>query len=174
MAKKERTTTYRNHIYTVHGTTKSPCRHGKQEWDGSPPTCAFRSDGKFNRGNWNCRLMSKLRALGDSTSWDGSRPEYSPRSPGVRIWDDDNNISVIPLKSAFAILSFYKDRGRTSGFWMIDDSAIREGTEKDANLVVKNHNAWFRQVRNTERKHWSSDDSRGKKSVGSCTHQEQK
>ena len=39
------------------------CRHGKKDWNGSDPKCAFDEEGKFREENWNCFLLTAVRGL---------------------------------------------------------------------------------------------------------------
>lgn len=103
------------------------CRHGIQIWSGDPPSCAFTEDGKFISDNWSCRLMARLRALCDN---------WSDKSPFPYVYSEDQNIGVISFGGNFAILSWYKSRGRTDAFWITDGHEIRPGTEQDAYDII--------------------------------------
>ncbi len=100
------------------------CRHGKKTWDGDDAHCAFTLEGKFIKDNWNCILLDKLRELGESNE----------------VWSNDEHCTVIGFgaeDSRFAILSYYKHRGKTDGFWVVNSGVIREGTEADAQLIAE-------------------------------------
>lgn len=90
------------------------CRHGKKDWTGQDPKCAFDEDGNFLKDNWNCILLDKLR------------------NDANEIWSEDNHCAILPYSGEFIILSYYKHRGRTNGFWILSEDEIRQGTEKEA------------------------------------------
>jgi len=104
------------------------CEH----WDKIPenfasaPECAFNEDGSFNPDNWNCFLMNKLReAVGEK-----------------EVWSEDQYMTILPFIDdlKFAILTYYKHRGRTEGFWVWEHGrGMREGTRADAEEWLK---AW--------------------------------
>lgn len=115
------------------------CRHGKKDWAGADPNCAFGEDGFFKQDNWSCLLMSEVRGLCSQWSDDGS---------GTNLWHDDSYIGVIPiqddtyespLSGRFAILTWYKSRGRTDGFWITDGYEMRVGHEGDAEEILRLH-----------------------------------
>jgi len=116
------------------------CRHGKQDWQGSPPLCAFDENGNFQESNWNCFLMNALRDL------------VNPYRDDIFLnaecfWMDDIYRGIIyisgpesktgKLQGAFAILKWYKSRGRTDGFWILKDDKLRKGTEEDALIIAE-------------------------------------
>lgn len=103
------------------------CRHGIRIWNGDQPRCAFDPDGTFQHDNWSCRLMDRLRSLVSPYN----DPEIFPR-----VWSEDQNVGVISFNGSFAILSWYKERGKTEGFWVVEGSEIRPGTENDAYDVL--------------------------------------
>jgi hypothetical protein len=72
------------------------CRHGKQFWNGSPPQCAFNTDGTFRSDNWNCFLLNKIGQLWKSehkNSW------------GTSLWDDDQNYGVFTFQIWLVIVT---------------------------------------------------------------------
>ncbi len=75
----------------------------------SDPRCAFTPEGIFQSDNWMCAGMSVLRNRVDST---------------LRSEDQSCMIFRIPGEPLFIILSFYKDRGRTEGAWLVDGDEI--------------------------------------------------
>ena len=116
------------------------CRHGKQDWCGDPPECAFDENGNFTSDNWNCFLMNALRRLLDPMA-----VENFPY--GTYFWDEDENTGVIyipdpdfeggELRGALVILKWYKSRGRTDSFQIVKGDKVRNGTEKDALFIAK-------------------------------------
>ena len=119
------------------------CRHGDLPENWSEPECAFDEEGNFIDDNWNCLLMSKVRCL--CNQWD-------EHNPGFNLWHEDEYMGIIripcivdladefvdsPLAGRFAILTWYKSRGATDGFWICDGDEMRLGTEDDANEIVK-------------------------------------
>jgi hypothetical protein len=121
------------------------CRHGKQNWNGSPPYCAFNLDGTFRDDNWNCFLINKLRRFCNQ-----HEDNYSPY--GTYWYDNDDCAGVIyvpfgdfigeerepnPLAGSIVILNWYKSRGCTDSFRIVQNMAVRNGTEKDVRILLK-------------------------------------
>jgi len=112
------------------------CRHGKKDWSGMDPVCAFDEDGKFRENNWSCRLMSKVRTL---------MGQWNEATPGNYWWDDDDSHGVLYvtsevgrkevdsyLRGCYVLIDWYKSRGKTDNFRILQGDTIREGTEADA------------------------------------------
>lgn len=83
---------------------------------GGAVTCAFDENGDFKIENWNCRTMTFLR--------DYCLEQYTNRDDA-----DGGSIGVftIPendLVSGYLVLTYYKNRGRTEGAYVMysDDS----------------------------------------------------
>jgi len=115
------------------------CPHGEKDWAGADANCAFGEDGFFKHDNWNCFLMNKVRSL--CSQWDDS-------GPGINMWHDDSYIGVIPIRDdacesplsgRFAVLTWYKSRGKTDGFWITDGYEMRVGHEGDAEEILRLH-----------------------------------
>lgn len=56
------------------------------------------------------------------------------REAGVdrEVWSDDQHCTVVSLNGArFVVLSYYKNRGRTEGAWIIDGHVARVLTTLD-------------------------------------------
>ncbi len=121
------------------------CRHGEQDWCGSPPECAFTEDGRFTGDNWNCALMNALREL-------VSPYREEPFPYGECYWDNDYYMGIIyiptpedsldiyephPLSNAIVILEWYKTRGRTNKFKIVKGYEVRDGTEEDALFLAE-------------------------------------
>ncbi len=122
------------------------CRHGEKDWNGGDPECAFDEHGKFREDNWNCFLMVKVRCL-MGQGWFGSREEGMP---GYYWWDEDQNYGVLYIRSwmhqketdsylngAFVLLDWYKSRGATDSFRILQGDIVRQGTEGDAEEIVR-------------------------------------
>ena len=117
------------------------CRHGEKDWNGADPCCAFDESGKFREGNWNCQLMAEIRHL--CSPWNEA-------APGHYFWSDDQYYGVLYVSSwidrtevdsyllgAFILLDWYKSRGATDSFRILQRNVVREGTEKDAQEIVR-------------------------------------
>ncbi len=117
------------------------CRHGEKDWMGADPCCAFNEDGTFRENNWSCVLMSKVRDL---------MGQWSDSAYGHCWWDDDQHYGVLYIQSwvhgkevdsylqgTFVLLDWYKSRGKTDSFRILQGDVVREGTEKDALEIVK-------------------------------------
>uniref|UniRef100_A0A6M3X6K6 Uncharacterized protein n=1 Tax=viral metagenome TaxID=1070528 RepID=A0A6M3X6K6_9ZZZZ len=92
--------------------------------------CAFNLNGDFDSDNWNCYLMNQLRDIAEEN----------------KVWSDDQYCSIIPYGEGgrFAVLYWYKSRGKTEKFWIIgwdenQHTMIRKGTEFDALEIVNEH-----------------------------------
>jgi hypothetical protein len=78
-----------------------------QTWIGQAPVCGF-PDGIFNANNWNCATLNSLRDIA--------------KRIGTVQGMNDCYIAIIPIiDEGWIILSWYKDRGKTStARFMID------------------------------------------------------
>ena len=82
---------------------------------GDDPNCAFDEWGAFQSENWQCAGLDELReAVYDNA-------HYS----------EDQHLGVVPYDGGFIILSYYKNRGRTEGAWIVEESNIRLLTAAD-------------------------------------------
>lgn len=79
------------------------CIERGKTWQGDDPVCGFDAAGKFNKDNWNCATLNKLREI----AWQNGLVVSS---------EDDNNLAVFNHNGYFLILGWYKDRGRTEMF----------------------------------------------------------
>ncbi len=99
------------------------CRH----WDkneipsfglGDEPQCAFNKKGHFVNDNWNCKALRELRseALNNEQS------------------NNDQTYALFPYDDSgkMVLLSYYKHRGETMGFWIVDNGYCIPGTENEA------------------------------------------
>lgn len=101
------------------------CKHWKKIPSNfaSQPRCAFNADGSFNSDNWNCALMNKLRDLAEESE----------------VWNEDEYASIIPIPEyGWAILFWYKHRGKTDVFFVIEigTDKCRFGTEDDVKRIL--------------------------------------
>ena len=103
------------------------CSHwqGKKPWKGDDAKCAFLPVGKmFYKENWNCKLMCDIREILETKMYDSIA------------WSADQKCVVVPVNSesgTFAIIGWYKSRGKTEMFKITDgDTFIRTGTEAEA------------------------------------------
>lgn len=128
------------------------CRHGKKDWSGMDPVCAFGQDGKFRENNWNCLLMSKVRAL-MGQCWFLS--DYK-NAPGHWWWDDDDSHGVLYvasevdkkevdsyLQGCYVLIDWYKSRGKTDSFRILQRDIIRAGIEADALELTRIYSAYL-------------------------------
>lgn len=122
-------------------------------WDGKPePTnfgsnvvCGFRK-GRFKTPNWNCYLMNELREASiDNAVWNEDQnlatftyPTWLLSSPHVaKERKEIYKRTYFKDLPEFGILSYYKSRGETMRFWVVNSAwEVREGTESDARLFV--------------------------------------
>jgi hypothetical protein len=103
------------------------CKHGTPSPGFSEYQCAFDEQGKFIKDNWNCPLMNKLRI------------EHDDNYVSYNVYSEDQHCLVIPFDGKFAIIGFYKSRGKTEAFYILKDSDMREGTASDvAEILLKN------------------------------------
>ena len=117
------------------------CRHREKDWSGADPECGFNEDGTFRESNWRCWLLSQVRSL---------MGQYDEEAPGQCWWDDDQNYGVLYvstwadgvwgesyLKGCFILMDWYKSRGATDSFRVLEGNIVRLGTEKDAEELVR-------------------------------------
>jgi hypothetical protein len=113
------------------GAYISPATHcprcvsrGHPEVCGSPIECGFTSDGSFRSQNWNCATLGELRQL----AWRNNRATR---------WDDVSICHVpLPEYGGFVVLSWYKNRGRTDGAFVICEDECRPMTLADATTAI--------------------------------------
>jgi hypothetical protein len=111
------------------------CKHWKEipTCFSSKPICGFYSTGKFNKRNWNCKLLNDLRVvLGEED--------------GKSIWCNDQNIYIGTLGDEFwfknwkfshVFVSVYKSRGNTEGVWFLSSGDMIEATEEMVKKAIK-------------------------------------
>ena len=117
------------------------CRHGKKDWKGADPSCAFDKHGNFRDNNWSCFLMNKVRGL---------MGQWEENSYGHYWWDDDQYYGVLYIQSwidgretdsylqgSYILVDWYKSRGATDSFMILRGYRIHNGTEKDAKEIVR-------------------------------------
>lgn len=85
------------------------CNNREKFWNGSNPQCGF-NESIFSEENWNCATLNQLRKIANELD----TVQYM----------DDCSLATIPVKdNGWIILSWYKNRGRTSkAIFMIDDT----------------------------------------------------
>lgn len=105
------------------------CRHGGkigENW--ADRECAFDEQGEFLKDNWNCALMNELRI----------EDEVDGKIYYEHMYSDDQHCLVFPFGNGkFALISFYKSRGKTEGFWVMEESTMRQGIESDVAEILK-------------------------------------
>ena len=112
-----------------------PCFHwGKDkipECLGGEPKCAFTTlKGNFTSKNWNCKLMNDLRTL-----LEDDRIYSEDESAVLRaIPYNDNEDEYI---GDYVLLTWYKNRGKTDGFWIVMSNIIRKGTEEECKEIIR-------------------------------------
>lgn len=104
------------------------CKTRGKPWKGSDPKCAF-TDGRFNRDNWNCATMNKLREIADANGL-SDRDDMAAGSFGAVPFEGDDY-------SGYIVMTWYKSRGKTgNALVMWDDEPVRELTEADAREAI--------------------------------------
>lgn len=113
---------------------------GEFSTPGDQPKCAF-PEGVFVDDNWMCRTTRALRHIIEQHQ-DEDRPHevMLPR----KFYCDDQWLGVIPLRDGvdwqnFLVLSWYKNRGRTEGAWMIGEENCKPLTEDVALRVINRY-----------------------------------
>lgn len=110
------------------------CKHYKKvpSWYGSSPKCGFYKTGKFNKNNWNCKLLNDLRNL--------------VLKEDICVWANDQNLSITTFKNGFwykhncyshMLISIYKSRGNVSGIWFLSDGFMIKSTEEMIKKAIK-------------------------------------
>jgi hypothetical protein len=88
-----------------------------------PIKCAFQND-IFNRNNWNCQLLIRLR-------------DYAEGRELVQ-YIRDYRVAIIPTNTAVAlVLKWYKSRGRTDVAFILDNDKEGFITLLEAKLIMK-------------------------------------
>lgn len=81
------------------------CQERIKDWDGDDPICSFRS-GVFSAEGWNCALMDVFRDMADTK--------------GIVTHIDDQSYALISIKGVCLFLSWYKRRGSTDQFLIMN------------------------------------------------------
>lgn len=96
---------------------------GKPVSFGSEPECAF-PEGVFSKSNWQCATMNELRNKVE----DGD--EYLTLG-SLRV-NDQSAALLADDSGQYIVMSWYKNRGRTEGAWLMSETTIEPLTLKDA------------------------------------------
>jgi len=86
----------------------------------SYPKCAFTPLGNYNKDNWECQTMVKLRQLEDHHDW-----------------NDDESIGIVKISNGYLVMTYYKGRGRTGNAMIMCDDEMRELTLNDAYRILE-------------------------------------
>ena len=125
----------------AYGTTGKPAHMAE-------PKCVFWDEGgQFNADNWNCALMAVLRTEAERV-WN----ENPPHAGLALLTADDQRCATITVSHLladvpddhdtdfnpdFLVLSWYKQRGRTEGAWLIDQSYLQPLDFERASAIVR-------------------------------------
>ena len=114
--------------------------------------CAFDENGIFTDDNWSCKLMTEVRGLMNQHT-NEEESDFCPY--GKCWWDEDQyqGVLYVPywingelvesrLKGKLISISWYKSRGRTDSFMIIDTWKNKLGTEDDALELIKLFSKW--------------------------------
>lgn len=102
------------------------CRARGKIWNGGDPECSFQHGRPFSPDGWNCATVDKIRDI--------LRIEHGkPRPDGISLdWSAEGYQSIAMIRTdpdyietsihAYALyVTWYKDRGRTGGMWLMGD-----------------------------------------------------
>lgn len=142
------------------------CDKRGKTWSGDSPVCGFDDNQLFNKGNWNCALLNKLRDLGDVNNFVNHNiydklyviplTEYSEHlgyvdfkkmdEDGLSLNDvEDLNKYINSYKTlhevddvnyAFVLLQVYKNRGRVDSAHVYCDDKVFPLTRNIAERVL--------------------------------------
>jgi hypothetical protein len=85
------------------------CLARGQTWAGDAPNCGFKT-GLFDSDNWNCATLNALRE--------------AAATKNQRVYGDDVSCATLWTgfdMNAFVVLTWYKNRGRTTGAVVVSD-----------------------------------------------------
>lgn len=118
------------------------CRErGRPSNFGSEPKCAWPDGGAFNPENWQCATANELRDLAYEAVGKNMWDRYCTRT-------EDESLAVLWVPSRevdgrfcggafFIVMTYYKDRGRTSGIHYALDGVIRPLTLAEAEEAIE-------------------------------------
>lgn len=86
------------------------CKERVKDWEGQDPICGFNEIGDFNKDNWNCAMLNKLRDIAEVENF----VTYNSAN--------ENRTATIPHDNGFLIASWYKDRGKTDLIFNINNA----------------------------------------------------
>jgi hypothetical protein len=96
------------------------CIERGKTWNGGDPKCAFES-GVFDTDNWMCATMNALRDKAEDN----------------RVYNNDQSGALLPDgEGSYIVLSWYKNRGRTEGAWVFDESDLERLTLENAEALL--------------------------------------
>jgi hypothetical protein len=96
------------------------CIERGKTWNGGDPKCAFES-GVFDTDNWMCATMNALRDKAEDN----------------RVYNNEQSGALLPDgEGSYIVLSWYKNRGRTEGAWVFDESDIEPLTLENAEALL--------------------------------------
>lgn len=101
------------------------CRKRGKTWDGSNPRCAF-TRVEFSSQNWNCATANTLREL--------TRENV--------IYNDDQHCGVKSIMdyADFLIVTWYKNRGKVDGIWLMKNDKIWPINIFEAEAIIHFYN----------------------------------
>jgi hypothetical protein len=123
------------------------CRAEGKTWEGDDPKCAFQHGQPFSPDNWNCATVARVRALlrfeHDDHGPDGLKKDWSAegyQSYATLRLDDWFEFGDVPIHALY--ITWYKNRGRTGGMWLIgdeDSGPPRAPVEAEVVLILKHY-----------------------------------
>jgi hypothetical protein len=107
------------------------CVERGKNWVGDDPKCAFDEDGAFSGDNWNCATMNKLRHLAEDV--------------GLHHREDmgAGSFGAVYYQGGYIILTWYKNRGRTSNAMIIWEEDRWALTEQEALKAIREREVGF-------------------------------
>lgn len=105
------------------------CQKRGKTWKGDDPKCAF-ENGKFSSDNWACATMDELRGISMQLDLHYRDDDGAGSFGAVPVVTDDD--------TGFVVMTWYKNRGRTSQAYVIwDIRGVSELTEEIALQAIE-------------------------------------
>lgn len=111
------------------------CKSIPKSWNGDDRYCAFK-DGTFSKNNWNCASMNKLRQIAEDKDLRQYGDDISCamlRVPEVMLSEEHW------LNDGFCILSWYKNRGKTSNAIFVSDDVEQPLRFEQVEAILKHY-----------------------------------
>lgn len=118
------------------------CQERGKTWEGADPRCAFDDNGIFNKDNWNCATMNKLRNISEELD-KTTRDDNSCGSIGYVPMVHDYAPDDFDTFGGYIVMMWYKERGKTGNALFMSDDETFPLTVQHAELAITTYKTDF-------------------------------